>query len=282
MRTRFSTVLALLAAVGLVVSACAKNGTTSSGSTTPTTATTAALTLKTPGKLTIGSCLDYKPFEYKDPSTGQLVGFDVEIMDAIAQKLGLEPVWVKANFNTIFTALAGGQFDTVAAASTITPERQQVVDFSNPYYNARQSLTVNTTKTPSITSTDQLTSGMSVGVQKGTTGEMWAKTNLQSKGIVIKSYTNAPDAFTDLEAGRLQGVINDEPSSEQEVTGRAGLKVVEPIDTGEHYGFAVGKSHPDVRNGINTALAAIIANGTYTTIFQKYFPGVPVPPEYGG
>jgi polar amino acid transport system substrate-binding protein/glutamine transport system substrate-binding protein len=98
----------------------------------------------------------------------------------------------------------------------------------------------------------------------------------------IKTYTNAPDAFTDLEAGNITGVINDEPSSESEVKSRPDLKVVEPIDTGEHYGIAVAKDRTDILKGINDALAAIIADGTYTTIFQKYFPGVPVPPEFAG
>jgi ABC-type amino acid transport substrate-binding protein len=279
MRKGFAGVLTLAAALALTAASCAKSSNTGSGAT-PSGTTSAALTVISAGKLTIGSCLDYKPFEYYQGNT--LTGFDVEIMDAIAQKLGLQPVWVKANFNTIFTALAAGKFDTVAAASTITPLRQQTVDFSNPYYNARQSLTVNTTKTPDVTTTDQLQSGNVIGVQKGTTGEMWAKQNLEPKGIQIKSYTNAPDAFTDLEAGRIQGVINDEPSSEQEVLSRSGLKVVEPIDTGEHYGFAVSKAHTDVGAAINGALQGIIKDGTYKKIFEKYFPGVPVPSEYGG
>ena len=203
-------------------------------------------------------------------------------MAAIAQQLGLKLEWKKANFDTIFTALAAGSFDAVAAASTIKPDRLQVVDFSDPYYNARQSLTVNTSKTPDITTTDQLPSGSVIGVQKGTTGKDWATQNLAPKGMQIKTYTNAPDAFTDLEAGNITGVINDEPSSEAEVQGRSDLKVVEPIDTGEHYGIAVAKTNPNLTKAINGALAAIIADGTYKTIFNKYFPGVPVPPEYGG
>lgn len=278
---RRSMGLALAAVLALLASACAKNGTPQGSGTSGSTSPSATpLTLLTAGTLTVGSCLDYKPFEYYQ--NGQLKGFDVEIMDAIAKRLGLTVTWKKANFDTIFTALAAGQFDAVAAASTIKPERLQVVDFSDPYYNARQSLTVNTTKTPTIKTTDDLKAGDTVGVQKGTTGKDWAVANLQPKGITIKTYTNAPDAFTDLEAGSIIGVINDEPSSEAEVQGRSGLSVVQPIDTGEHYGIAVGKEHKDILNAINKALKAIIADGTYRQIFNKYFPGVPVPPEYGG
>jgi ABC-type amino acid transport substrate-binding protein len=277
MHRKFSGAVALGAVAVLLLGACAKSTPSGGGSSSPTAA---QLNTLTPGILLVGSCLDYKPFEYYQG--GQLVGFDVEIMGAIADKLGLKLEWKKANFDTIFTALAAHQFDAVAAAATIKPDRLQVVDFSTPYYNARQSLTVNTTKTPDITTTDQLPSTAIIGVQKGTTGKDWAVANLAPKGIQIKTYTAAPDAFTDLEAGNITGIINDEPSSEAEVQSRPGLKVVQAIDTGEHYGIAVAKDRPDILKGINDALKAIIADGTYKKIFSKYFPGVPVPPEYGG
>ena len=283
MRRRYLGMAALLA-VALIGASCSKSTPTTTGGGSPSgSPSPAPLTLITAGTLTVGSCLDYSPFEYFTAGSTTPTGFDVDIMDAIAKKMGLSGVtWKKANFETIFTALAAGQFDAVAAASTIKPERLQVVDFSDPYYNARQSLTVNTTKTPNITTTDGLQSGDVIGVQKGTTGKDWAEANLAPKGIQIKTYTNAPDAFTDLEAGQITGVINDEPSSESEVANRPGLAVVQPIDTNEHYGIAVGKGHPDILAAINAGLKAIIADGEYKTIFNKYFPGVPVPPEFGG
>ncbi len=239
------------------------------------------LTLLKEGTLTVGSCLEYKPFEFRDKN-GDLTGFDVEIMEEIAKRLGLSGVtWVKANFNTIFTALATGQkFDAVAAASTITPERQQVVDFSDPYYNSRQSLTVNEDKTADIKSTDDLSSGDTVGVQKGTTGKDWAEANLGPKGIQIRTFTNITDAFTELEAGRLVGIINDEPSSIAEAGDRPSLKVVQPIDTGEHYGIAVNPQNPKLRIAINGALDDLIADGTYEKLFTKYFPTLPLPQEF--
>src|SRR5207245_10944 len=250
MHRRFTGVLALGAAAVLLLGACAKS-TPSGGGGGSSSSPTVQFTTLTPGTLLVGSCLAYKPFEYYQG--GQLVGFDVEIMAAIADKLGLKLEWKKANFDTIFTALAAHSFDAVAAASTIKPDRLQVVDFSTPYYNARQSLTVNTTKTPDITTTDQLPSTAVIGVQKGTTGKDWAVANLAPRGIQIKTYTAAPDAFTDLEAGNITGIINDEPSSEAEVQSRPGLKVVQAIDTGEHYGIAVAKDRPDILKGINDA-----------------------------
>jgi len=280
MRSRLTGTLVVGAVFMMVLSACASNSSSGNGGGGSSPSATAALNTLTPGVLLVGSCLDYKPFEYYQG--GQLVGFDVEIMEAIAQKLNLTLQWKKSNFDTIFTALAAHSFDAVAAASTIKPDRLQVVNFSNPYYNARQAFSVNTSKTPTITNTDQLTSSDTVGVQKGTTGKDWAETNLAPKGVQIKTYVNAPDAFTDLEAGNITGVINDEPSSEAEVSSRPSLKVVEAIDTNEHYGIAVAKDRPDILAGINSALAAIIADGTYAKIYNKYFPGVPVPPEFGG
>jgi polar amino acid transport system substrate-binding protein len=281
MRKRLVGAIALVMVLALVAAACGKKKTPTAGGNSGTPSPTKAeLTVVTAGKLTVGSCLDYKPFEYTE--NGELTGFDVDIMTEIAKRLGLQVEWVKHDFDTIFTALAAEQFDAVAAASTIKPDRLQVVDFSEPYYNARQSLTVNTTKTPDVASTDDLKSGDTVGAQKGTTGLDWAKANLAPNGITIKTYTEAPDAFTDLEAGQIIGVINDEPSSESEVQSRPDLKVVEPIDTGEHYGIAVSKDHTDIKDAINQALKDMIADGTYKQIFEKYFPGVPVPPEYGG
>lgn len=286
MRRKTLAMVALAAVVMLVAASCSKKADTSSGSPEPSSTATsasptvAALDVVKPGTLTVASCLEYRPFEYTEGGT--LKGMDVDLMKAIADRLGLQLTWEKHDFNTIFTALAANQFDAVAAASTIRPDRLQVVDFSDPYYNSRQSLTVNITNTPDIQTTDDLKSGDTVGVQKGTTGLTWATENLAPKGITVKSYTAAPSAFTDLEAGQITGVINDEPSSESEVKSRPDLKVVQPIDTGEHYGFGVAKNRPDIKAAINNALKEIIADGTYKQIFETYFPGVPVPPEYGG
>ena len=232
----------------------------------------------------MGSCLDYSPFEFTDPNTGKLTGFDIEMIDTIAARMGLKVTWVKANFNTIFTAVANGQFDVVAAAVTATGkvgnQRAQTVAFSDYYYNSLQSLTVNSQSTPSITSTDQLKSGDSVGVQKGTTGADWAITNLQPKGVTIKTYTSATDAFRDLSAGNTTGVINDAPSSYAIAATMPGLKVVQEIDTNEKYAFAFAPSSTALVAAWNGALKEVVNDGLYATIFAKYFPGVPVPQEY--
>src|ERR687892_1063171 len=232
----------------------------------------------TEGTLTVGSCLDYRPFEFFKKGEDEPTGFDVELTDAIAAELGLEVEWVRANFDTIFTAVSVGEFDMVAAASTITEERQETVDFSDPYYNARQALTVQSES--GISSTDDLGEGDTVGVQKGTTGKAWAEENLAPQGVEIKVFDVVTGAFTDLESGAVQGVVNDEPSSAAEIENRPGLEIAESIDTDEDYGFAFSKDNPDLTLAVNEALQAVIDAGTYEEIFMKYFPGTEVPEEF--
>ena len=282
MRRRLIGMVAALAAFGLIVAACAKEETPSGGGTA--TGPAFASELAQPGVLKVGSCLDYPPFE--SVKGGKETGFDVELVEAIAAKLGLQVDWVRANFDTIFTAVSGQNhpFDMVAAAVTATgdtgTERAQVVDFSSFYYNSRQSLAVNVDKTPDLTSTDQLGQGDTVGVQKGTTGKIWAEDNLAPQGVQIKTYTAAPDAFRDLQAGTIAGVINDEPSSAEIVKEFPGTAVVQPIDTNEKYAFAFAKYTPNLTSAVNDALQEVIDDGTYASIFGKYFPGVEVPAEF--
>jgi polar amino acid transport system substrate-binding protein len=280
---------ALIAVFALIVAACASNddegptggtGTTAETGTTGATGGTGIPTFTTieEGKLTVGSCLAYPPFE--SVKAGEQTGFDVDMTEEIASRLGLTVEWVKANFNTIFTAVAGDEFDMVAAASTITDEREQVVDFSVPYYNALQSLTVNTEQTPDITSTDQLGEGDVVGVQKGTTGKIWAEDNLEPQGVVLKTFTDSPPSFTDLEAGNIVGVINDKTASVEIVKDLPSLAVVQDIETNEHYGFAFSPSNPELREAVNVVLAQMIADGTYADIYGKYFPPDSLPEEF--
>lgn len=278
---------ALIAVFALIVAACASNedegptaGTGTTGGTTGATGATGIPTFTTidEGKLTVGSCLDYPPFE--SVKGGVETGFDVDVTNEIASRLGLEVEWVKADFDTIFTAVAGDQFDMVAAASTITDEREQVVDFSVPYYNALQSLSVNTQETPDITSTDQLGDGDVVGAQKGTTGKIWAEENLVPQGVEIKSFTSSTDSFRDLEAGNIVGVINDKTASVEIVKGLPSLEVVQDIETNEHYGLAFSPSNPDLREAVNAVFAQMVADGTYATIYGKYFPPDSLPAEF--
>ncbi len=267
--------VALLVGVALLSAACGQEGPTGEGPGPPTLEE---------GILQVGSCLDYPPFE--SVKQGDETGFDVDLTEAIAQKLGLEVEWVRADFDTIFTATEAGQFDMAAAAITATgklgKERDDTVDFSDFYFNSLQSLAVNVQESPDIDSTDDLGSGDVVGVQKGTTGKDWAEQNLEPQGVEIRTYSLAPQAFGDLETGRIVGVINDQPASvgiieAQQLTGT--VEVVQPIDTNEKYAFAFSPDNPELREAVNGALQEVIADGTYQEIWGKYFEGDP-PPEF--
>jgi ABC-type amino acid transport substrate-binding protein len=259
----------------------ATGATSETGATGATGETGAAIpefTTLTDGVLSVGSCLDYPPFE--TVRGGEEVGFDVDMTEEIASRLGLTVEWVRADFDTIFTAVAGGQFDMVAAASTITEEREQTVDFSDAYFNSRQALVVNTNETPDLASTDQLQSGDVVGVQKGTTGAAWAKDNLQPNGIEIQTFTSATDGLRALEGGGMTAFIADEPFVGEAIADLPSLSVVQGIDTDEVYGFAFSPENPELRDAANIVLAQIIADGTYASIYETWFPGAPLPPEF--
>jgi polar amino acid transport system substrate-binding protein len=220
------------------------------------------------GVLTVGSDVPFSPFEFREGD--ELTGFDVELMEEIASRLGISEVrWVDTSFDTIFTQLAGGRFDAVASATTITEEREEIVNFSEPYYLAQQALTVNVAETPDIASVEDLSSGDVVAVQQGTTGEIWARENVP-EGVDIRSFPEAPDTYTALEAGNVTAVIFDEPSALTEAERRADLEVVETIDTGERYGFPVNPENEPLLEAINTVLAAMIEDGTYAQIYGNY------------
>ncbi len=225
-----------------------------------------------PKILTVGSDTAFPPFESIDK--GKVVGFDVDIMNEIAKRLGdgYTAEFQTAAFDTIFTALASGRFDVVMSAVTIKEERKKTVDFTDPYFNADQSVSVRTADAETIGGVDDL-AGKVVGVQAATTGEDCAKNALKAKGKVkdVKSYDTAPEAFTDLAASRIDAVLVDLPVAEQIVAQRGNAVVVQAIRTDEDYGIAVSKKNPNLREAINTALKEMQDDGAYARIYKKTF-----------
>ncbi len=270
---RARRLLWLVIVFALVVAACGDDDAdTTEGTTGVTTATTVAAEslTKTDGVLTVGSDIPFPPFEDFDDA-GNVIGFDAELINEIASRLGLTAEWVDTDFDTIFTQLATGQFDVVASATTITPERAQQVNFTTPYYNAQQALTVNTDITPGLRSTASLGAGHSVAVQTGTTGADWAAENLGPQGVDVREFPEAPDTYNALEAGQVDGVIFDEPSAVEESANRAGLEVVEVIATNELYGFGVDPAREELLSQMDAALGAMVDDGTYQAIYDAAF-----------
>lgn len=288
---RWLTLMAVLAAIALVFAACGEDEEPTTPNTQEETEDAgggdAEYTLVEDGVLTVGSDIPYPPFEFEE-ADGTLTGFDVELVRAIAEKLGVEnpdDAWVSTDFGTIFQQLASGtKFDIVVAAvtayapegspaSTTVAERKQVVDFTDPYYPSLQSLTVPTDS--GITGVDGLPDGAKVAVQRATTGAFYAEENLT--GAELVSFEKAPSMYQALLAGQVDAVFNDLPVSLDAIKDKPDLEVVEQVETGEEYAIAVSKENPALTEAINTAMGELFADGTYAEIFKKYFPDQELP-----
>lgn len=273
--TRLFALLLALAALGLA--GCGgddgDDDAATNGAETTETTEEAAFETVNEGVLTVGSDIPFPPFEFREGD--DLTGFDVELVEEIASRLGLEVEWVPTAFETIFTQLATGRFDMVASATTITDEREELINFSEPYYRAQQALIVNSEQTPDIQSTADVGEGDTIAVQRGTTGEAWARENLEPQGAEIRSFPQAPDTYIALETGNVQGVIFDEPSAVEEAANRESLEVVEAIDTDEDFGLGVNPENEALLEEVNRVLAEMIEDGGYQQIYDTWFPDAP-------
>jgi len=217
------------------------------------------------GVVKVGTNAEYQPFESVD-ANGNIVGIDPDLMAALAKAAGFEYKFINTRWDGIFVALASGEFDAVMSAATITEERKQTVDFSDPYFNAGQVLTV---KIGSAIKTPKDVDGKKVGVQLGTTGDIWVSQN--TKAEVVR-YDEVTLAFQALSQGDVDAVVADGPTSASIVKANPEMGVVvvgEPF-TEEYYGVAVNKNRQDVLAAINKGLAAIKASGEYDTIVKKW------------
>jgi polar amino acid transport system substrate-binding protein len=219
------------------------------------------------GQLLAGIDTPFPPFEKGHPPN--ITGYDIDVINAVADELGLEVVQQETSFDTIFRDVAQGKFDVAVAASTITPERERTVDFSDPYYLADQSLLVRADETE-IKSQDDL-GGKVVGAQDGTTGETYA--NDETDAAEVRGYPGGTDAINALRAGQIDAVIVDSPVAEDAVETESGLKIAEKIVTRELYGFSFAPDNDALREAVNDALATIKENGTLTDLYKQYFPG---------
>lgn len=250
-------VIGLLAAVA--VAGCGDDG----DSTDSTTASGDVETI-TEGILTVGTDTPYPPFEIGQPP--DISGFDIEVVNAIAEELGLTPEYTDTSFDTIFRDTAAGQFDLAAAASTITPAREKVVAFSDPYYESQQALVV--AEGSDIASVADL-SGAVVGAQDATTGETYA--NDETDAAEVRGFPEGPDAIAAVATGQVDAAIIDQPVAVDAVEKQGGIEVAEEIPTEEFYGFAMGIDNTSLQDGVNEALATIAENGTLADLYEKYF-----------
>ncbi len=278
---RAMRLMAALAAVSLLAAACGDDADEPDEDVTEETADEAVddadeidasgLDLVAEGTLTVCSDIPYAPFEFEDPDapTGYS-GFDIELMEAITEVLGLDIAVVATGFEglTSGASMAAGQCDIAASAMTITEERAENVDFADAYYEAKQSLLVPVDA--GIESIDDLVEGLSVGVQSGTTGEIYAQENVP--GAELIAFESSGDLFVALEAGRIDAILQDLPVNAEQARADDAITVVDEFDTEEDYGFAMEKDRADgLVDAINAALAQVRADSTYDTLYDKYF-----------
>jgi polar amino acid transport system substrate-binding protein len=216
------------------------------------------------------SDMPYEPFEFEGagPRGLKYTGFDIELLDAIAEDQNATLNVQDSDFDTIFASVNAGKCDIVASAVTITPEREKNSLFSEPYFDADQSLLV--PKDSDVTSLDDLT-GETIGVQTGTTGESYAKEHTP-EGATIKSFPDAAALFAAISADQIAAVFQDLPVNSDRATKDDSVKVVDTIPTGEQYGFVVAKENADLQKEINAGLKTAKDDGTYDELYEKYFP----------
>ena len=222
----------------------------------------------------VGTDAAYAPFESQNEK-GEIVGFDIDVVKAIAAKAGMEVKFVNTPWEGIFNALNQGDRDFLVSAVTITEERKQTMDFSNPYFDAQQLIAVKDNS--KVAKFDDLKK-LKVGVQTGTTGDE-AVTKLQGKASTnIKRFESTPLALKELEAGGVDAVVADNGVVIHYVNNNAGSKFKTVADTSfapEQYGLPVKKGNAELMSKLNKGLADIKADGTYDKIYTQYFGAPP-------
>jgi polar amino acid transport system substrate-binding protein len=218
-------------------------------------------------KIVVATDATWPPMEYVDENK-EIVGFDIDLMNAIAKEAGLEVEYRNVAWDGIFAGLAAGEYDAVISSVTITDERKAQYDFSEPYINAGQIVVVQAGS--DITGPDAL-SGHTVGAQLSTTGAFAVQ---EMEGVTLKEYDEVGLAFEDLVAGRIDAVVCDTPVAAdfalQREEYRAKLKIVGDSFTEEYYGILVQKGNSDLLSKINEGLAAVQDKGTDKTLEEKW------------
>ncbi|WP_073952360.1 transporter substrate-binding domain-containing protein [Streptomyces kebangsaanensis] len=255
---------ATTATAGLVLVA----GCTSSGSDGGTKTAAGGVELAKAGQLTTCTHLPYPPFQSE--IDGKVQGFDVSLIDLVAEDLGVKQQILDTPFENFKTGafLNSGQCDLAAAGMTITPEREKHVDFSDPYFNATQALLAD--RKSGITSlADLKAKGRKLGAQAQTTGEEYAK----KQGHDPISFESSDAVLNGLRTGQVQAVVIDYPVVQGWLKNKAdadAFKVVGNIDTGEEYGFTVKKGNAKLLAAIDKAIKQAKADGTYKKLYEQW------------
>jgi polar amino acid transport system substrate-binding protein len=254
---------AVLAAV-LTLTACGGGSAGTSASQAP-----GGVNLVNAGKLTTCTHLQYEPFQFNQG--GRTVGFDVDIVDLVAKKLGVTQQIVDIAFEVIKSgaALNAGKCDLAAAGMTITAERKKNIDFSVPYFDASQGLLAK--KGAGVTSLDDIKAkNLKLGAQASTTGLDYVK----SKGFDPVAFADSPKELLGLRTGQVDVIVADLPvvlTWLKKPENAARFQQVGSLNTGEHYGIGLKKGNTALVKVVDDTIEAAKKDGTYNAIYKKWF-----------
>lgn len=255
-------VLVILLSVWAV--ACSPTPATTTQSTSPRLAE-----LQKKGQVIVGTAIT-RPFEYRDATTNELIGFDIDLMTKIMEPLGVKIVWREMAFADLLPELEAGNLDLVIAGMYITPAREDVVDMSTPYQETGLVMATHSGITNIATITDL--AGRTVGVKEGSTGERFAL-SLQSEqniALEIRRYTDTLDSLEDLDAGRVDVVFNDYINTLEFIKTHPKVRVVGDILQPAGLGISVRSGDADLLAHVNEMLAKLDSDGTRNALFDKW------------
>jgi polar amino acid transport system substrate-binding protein len=222
--------------------------------------------------LIVGCDAAFPPFEYLDEETGELTGFDLDLMRAIGQELGMEVVIKNVSWDGIIPGLLSGNYNVIASGMTITDERKEVVNFSEPYINA--GLVIITRAGEDRINGPEDLAGKQLAVQINSTGDLAATKMQEDEGgnISIKRFNQATDPFLELKNGAADAVVMDLPVAGAQIKANPGVyKIIGEAFTTEEYGLALRKSDTELLEKVNNALATLKTNGKYDELYKEYF-----------
>lgn len=214
------------------------------------------------GTLVMATNAYFEPYEYYEGD--QIVGIDAEMAAAVAEKLGMELQIEDMEFDSIIPAINSGKADIGVAGMTVTEDRLVNVNFSDPYTTATQVIIVQ--EGSEIAGNDDL-AGKTIGVQLGTTGDIFAE---DVEGATIERYNKGMDAAQALANGIIDAVIIDNEPAKQFVSKAEGLKILDEEFVTEEYAIAIAKDNEELLEKVNTALEELTADGTIQSIIDKY------------
>ena len=212
--------------------------------------------------LVMATNAEFPPYEYHEGD--EVVGIDVDIASAIAEELGMELKVEDMAFDSIIPAVTSGKADIGAAGMTVTPDREESVAFTDTYAHATQVIIVK--EDSDITGPDDLV-GKTIGVQLGTTGDLYA-TDIED--ATVEQYNKGFEAVQALTQDKIDAVVIDGEPAKEFVAESEGLKILDEAFTEEDYAIAVAKDNTELVDKINDALATLKESGELDEIIAKY------------